>query len=154
MCLEVYCRGEGENMYDLSGLYYQMKRDILVFGMAGLLFLLCSHFWVLEKRNIKDFLIGISCCFLCVCSFGYHYYIINKMEISMYEGAFVEEHRENPYLFRMEYCFSNEGGMKPLFYLDVFSKKNIYPSEFEENVIYRIYYEEKTNVIVKIERLE
>ena len=141
-------------MYNLSGLYYQMKTDTLVFGVVGLLFLVCSRFWILEKRNVKELLIGVICCFLCICSLGYHLYFINDLKVSIHEGIFIEEHRENPYVFRMEYCFLNEGGLKPLFYLDIFSKKDIYPTEFEEDVMYRIYYEEKTDVIVKVEKLE
>ena len=141
-------------MYDLSGLYYQMKTNASVLGMVGLLFLICSRFWVREKRNVKELLIGILCCFLCICSLGYHFYVINDLKVSIHEGTYVEEHRENPYLFRMEYCFSNDGGLKPLFYLDVFSKKDIYPNKFEKDVVYRIYYEEKTDVIVKVEKLE
>lgn len=141
-------------MYNLSGLYYQLKTNVLVFGTVGLLFLLCSRFGILEKRNVKELLIGVICCILCVCSIGYHVYVINNFTVSVHEGTFIEEHRENPYLFRMEYCFSNEEGLKPLFYLDIFSKKEIYSAKFEKDVIYRIYYEEKTNVIVKVEKLE
>lgn len=141
-------------MYDLSGLYYQMKTSGLVFGLVGILFIICSRFWILEKRNIKELLIGVTCCLLCVCSLGYHLYVINDLKVSIHEGFFIEEHRENPYLFRIEYCFSNEGGLKPLFYLDIFSKKNIYPNEFEEGAMYRIYYEQKTDVILKVEKLE
>lgn len=141
-------------MYDLSGLYYQMKIDGLVFGLVGVLFLLDSRFWNLEKKNKKDLLIGLVCCTVCVCSLVYHYHVISDLKVSVHEGEFVEEHRESPYLFRMEYCFSNEGGVKPLFNLDIFSKKKIYPNNFEEDVKYRIYYEEKTNVIVKVEKLQ
>ena len=36
----------------------------------------------------------------------------------------------------------------------IFSKKKIYPADFEEGVEYRIYYEEKTDIIVKVEKLE
>ena len=82
-----------------------------------------------------------------------HYQVISELKVSVHEGEFVEEHRENPYLFRTEYSFSNEGGVKPLFHLDIFSKKKIYSNDFEEDMRYRIYYEEKTDVIVKVEKL-
>lgn len=141
-------------MYDLSGLYYQMKVDSIVFGIVGLLFLFDSHFWILEKIKKKDLLIGLICFVLCICSLVYHYHVISELKISVHEGEFVEEHRENPYLFRMEYCFTNEGGLKSLFYLDIFSKKKIYSNDFEEEMRYRIYYEEKTDVILKVEKLE
>ena len=77
MQLEVYFHGKGVKMYDLSGLYYQLKTDALVFSVVGLLFLVCSRFWILDKRNIKELLIGVICYFLCICSIGYHLYVIN-----------------------------------------------------------------------------
>ena len=141
-------------MYDLSGVYYQLIVDALVFGLVGVLFLLTSRFWIPEKKNKKDFLIGLICIVLCAGLLIYHGGIINDYKISMHEGEFVEERRENPYLFRKEYCFSNGTELKPLFYLDIFSKKKIYPADFEEGVRYRIYYEEKTDIIVKVEKLE
>lgn len=85
MHLEVHCRGRGESMYDLSGLYYQMKSDGMVFGIVGLLFLICSRFWIMEK-NTKDLLVGILCSFLCVCSLGCHAYVINNLKVSVHEG--------------------------------------------------------------------
>ena len=141
-------------MYNLSSLYYQMISNGVVFGIVGLICLVCSHFWNLDKRNVKELSIGIVFLILCMCSLGKHYFIIAHPEISVHEGAFVDEHRSNPYLFRREYCFTNEEGLKPIFYLDIFSKKNIYPKEFEKGKMYRIYYEEKLDVIVKVEKLE
>lgn len=141
-------------VYDLNGLYYQMKSDGWVLGIVGLVFLLSSHFWAAEKRNLKELMIGIICSLLCICFTGYHIYVINNLNVAVHEGTFVEENRENPYLFRMKYCFTSAKGLKPLFYLDIFSKKKIYPDKLEKGVVYRIYYEEKTDVIVKIEKLE
>ena len=48
--------------------------------------------------------------------------------------------------------FSKDGekGSKG-FTLDIISKKKIYPSEFKKGKVYRIYYEERTNIIVKVE---
>ena len=41
-------------MYNLNGLFYQLKTNALVFGVVGLLFLICSRFWCIEKRNVKN----------------------------------------------------------------------------------------------------
>lgn len=54
----------------------------------------------------------------------------------------------------MEYCFTNGTELKPVFCLDIFSKKQIYPDDFVEGKKYRIYYTEMGNVIVKVEELE
>lgn len=140
-------------MYDLSGLYYEMIINGLIFGIVGLEFLFFSKFWM-DEKNIKDLMLGLFLIVLCISFLCYHSYVISDLEISVYEGIFIDENRENPYLFRMEYCFGDKGKEKTLLYLDIFSKKKLYSDEFEKDVMYKIYYEEKTDVIVKIEKLE
>lgn len=131
-----------------------MKSDAFCFGMVGILFLVCSRFWIIEKRNKRDLLIGLVSVLLCICSVGYHYYAISRLEVGIHEGFFIRENRDNPYLFRMEYCFSNSDDLKPIYYLDVFSKKEIFPEELTEKNMYRVYFDKRTEVILKIEKLE
>ena len=141
-------------MYDLSGLSYQLESAAIVFGTGSLMFLIRSHFWTAEKRNFRELMIGILFSVLFIGLTGYYMRIINNLEISVQEVTFVDENRESPYLFRTEYCFINEKDKKELFYLDSFSKKKICPEGFIKGKKYRIYYEEKTDVIVKTEKLE
>ena len=54
----------------------------------------------------------------------------------------------------MDYCFSNEKGLKPVFNLDIWTKKEIYPKDFNKKQKYRIFYEEETDTIVRIEKME
>lgn len=138
-------------MYNLSGLYYVMKSNGVIFGLVGIIFFICSHFWDPKKKNMKDLKIGII---VVLCFTGYYAYAIADLKISMHEGVFIEERRENPFLFRKEYCFSNEDGLKPVFCLDYFSKKEVYPEEFEKGIRYRIYYEKRTNIIVRVDKVE
>lgn len=138
-------------MYNLSGLYYVMKSNGVIFGLVGIIFFICSHFWDPKKKNMKDLKIGII---VVICFTGYYAYAIADLKISMHEGVFIEERRENPFLFRKEYCFSNEDGLKPVFCLDYFSKKEVYPEEFEKGIRYRIYYEKRTNIIVRVDKVE
>ena len=110
-------------MYNLSGLYYVMKSNGVVFGLVGIVFFICSHFWNPQKKNMKDLKIGIIVVLCFLCFTGYYAYAIADLKISMHEGVFIEERRENPFLFRKEYCFSNEDGLKPVFCLIIFQKK-------------------------------
>lgn len=126
----------------------------LHFGLVGIIFFICSHFWDPKKKNMKDLKIGIIVVLCFICFTGYYAYAIADLKISMHEGVFIEERRENPFLFRKEYCFSNENGLKPVFCLDYFSKKEVYPEEFEKGIRYRIYYEKRTNIIVRVDKVE
>lgn len=50
--------------------------------------------------------------------------------------------------------FTNDGKPKLGVKLDVKSKKEIYPNDFEKDVKYRIYYEERTDIILRVEKME
>ncbi len=72
------------------------------------------------------------------------------------EGAFVYEYRDSrvapPLPLTAGYVFDvvdEEDNL--VFYLDVYSKKKIYPYEFIENKTYKVYYEKDTKIIVGIE---
>lgn len=119
-----------------------------------LIFLISSRFWVKEKRKAKELVLGIVCMFLAIGTITYYLYVIRNPKISIHEGFFIEEHRENRSVTRWEYVFTNDKGLKPVFYLDISSKKNIYPDDFETKNKYRIYFEERTDIIVKVELLE
>ena len=79
-------------------------------------------------------------------------------DVSSYTGEFIESHRNSrvapPLPVTSEYVFWNGEGKRQVFYLDVFSKKEIFPSEFEVHQKYTIYYDEFTNVIIKVEAIE
>lgn len=140
-------------MYNFGGIYYEMKSEAIVYMVSGIVFLILSRFWNMDKRNIKEAILGCICIVLTICSIIYYVHIINNPIISTHEGYFVSEYRVNKHILKKEYCFSNGNERKPVFYLDVLTKKKIYPEDFNSNQKYRIFYEEKSNVIIKIEEL-
>lgn len=141
-------------MYNLGGIYYQMKSDAILYIVLGVVFLILSRCWNMDKRNTKEMIIGVVCIVLAIGSIIYYSIIINNSRISTHEGYYVSEQRVNTYILKREYCFSNEDETKPVFYLDVLTKKEIYPENFDSNQKYRIFYEEKSDVIVKVEEIQ
>ena len=79
-------------------------------------------------------------------------------DVSSYTGEFVYSHRNSrvapPLPFTTKYVFWNGEGKKQPFYLDSFSKKEIFPYEFESGQKYTIYFDEFTNVIVRVEIID
>lgn len=79
-------------------------------------------------------------------------------DVSSYTGEFIETHRNSrvapPLPFTDEYVFWNGEGKRQVFYLDIFSKKEIFPYEFVSDQKYTIYFDEFTNVITKVEVLK
>ena len=142
-------------MYNLGGIYHQMKYDAIFFGGIGIIFLICSHFWNGKKRNIKELSIGLFCCICSVCTIGYYTYVIQNLKIDTCIGTFAEELRENPYLVRKIYCFIDDTEKSKLsFKLDILTKKDIYPDEFQKGNEYKVYYDRRTKVIVKVEEVK
>lgn len=75
-------------------------------------------------------------------------------EISCYVGKYIENSPANePRLsfFSWIYVFDDGELSKETFYLDSFSKKKIFNKDFEEGKTYKIYYEEKDRIIVRVE---
>ena len=141
-------------MYNFRGIYYQMMTRIVVYAMVGILFILLSKCWIPQKRNLKKMLGGIIGIVLCLASIVYYSDIVKNSMILIHEGYFSREYRGNTGLFGMSYSFTNGDGVKPVFFLDVFSKKEIYPEDFNSQQKYRIYYENETNIIVCVEKIE
>lgn len=88
----------------------------------------------------------------------YHICLIQKAEVESYSGEFVEYHRNGviapPLPLTAEYVFWDGEGKKQKYYLDLISKKEIFPHEFETGKDYTIYYEKHTHVIVGVQMIE
>lgn len=113
----------------------------------------CSRFWSAVKRK-KDLIVGIFAGILFIGTVFCCQNIINEPNVAVYERTFVEWNRDSPSVTCMIYWFSDEEDSKSKFHFDVFSKKKIYPKDLDKDMKYRIYYEEKTEIIVKVEELD
>ena len=144
-------------MYNFSGVLYR------IWGVCGIVLLLGIVLVLLEKPWAKDFKLkkcrlGIFIIAFAIClSLAYTSRILFP-NVSSYTGEFVSYNRNSrvapPLPLTNEYVFWSGEGTKKVFYLDVLSKKEIFPSEFENNQIYTIYFDTFTKVIVKVELLE
>lgn len=145
-------------MYDYSGIIYKLLT-------RGLFFLLLSIVGILidkqrAKRKGKEFKIN-NCkgsLIALVFSVALCLFYVSRIvfpDISSYTGVYQYEHKKprGP-LLTQEYVFWNGGGKNKSFYLDVNSKKKIFPEDFEEAEEYIIYYDELTKIIVGVERVE
>lgn len=156
-------------MYDLSGLEYRLFSVGLISLFCGLVCFIIS----IHSNNIKRIqnkstkkshfnkeatILGVL--FVCISLIysGYYIFKIHQPIVCIHEGYFVEEYRNSrvapPLPFTVQYTFTNNNQSNRKFYLDVFSKSKIYDKEFEKNSKYLIYYEEDTNIIVKVDKVE
>lgn len=142
-------------MYDLSGLKYRIIAVGGIIAALGILCLIFSAFWNPQKRDIKGVLISIVLLLTSVVYSSIYLYRISNPIVLSYSGYFCDERRDSrvapPLPFTMAYTFSTTGKLDRTFYLDIFSKNTIFPREFDEEILYYIYYEKSTHIILKIE---
>ena len=95
-----------------------------------------------EKKSIRNacIILGVGV----IASLLFLVDIVNP-KVESYTGYFVREYRDSqvspplPYTFAYVFC-DGSSNPKPIFNLDIFSKKEIYPEDFVENQWYTIYY--------------
>ena len=144
-------------MYNYSGIFYR------IWGVCGIIFLVGVMCILLERPwkigfTLKKCKLGIGIVVFAVCLGLVYGSRILFPNISSYTGEFIETHRNSrvapPFPVTNEYTFWNSEEKKQVFYLDVFSKNKIYPFEFVKGQRYMVYYDEFTNVIVRVDVIE
>ena len=145
-------------MYNYSGLIYSM---IIYFNLAILIFLILFAdiaCYILSKKkrnhnklNKKNLLALIVLIVICL-SLGLNDAIrIVEKDVCVYTGEYLKEYRH--FGLQSRYYFGKTDDNK-VFYMDVFSKSEIYPYSFEEEEQYAIYYDRDTSIIVRVEPLQ
>jgi hypothetical protein len=140
-------------MYNFSGIMYRIWSTCGFLFFLGCLLIILEKPW--KKCNIKKCISGFVIALLGI---GLAVIYLSRMfypNISVYTGEFISSNRDSsvapPLPLTNEYCFWNGNEKKKVFYLDILSKKEIFPNDFETGEEYVVYYDEFTKIIVKVE---
>lgn len=128
-------------------------KTVGVFLAAAAVFLIEGRFWKTKDKKWKNIIIGSILIVVAIGFYAEYSYIIENPQVQVYEGEFVSKNSQK-YSGQWEYCFTDGVGLKPVFDARPSDLKRIWPDEFREDVWYRIYYEERTKTIVKVELME
>lgn len=142
-------------MYHYSGIVYRLWAVCGILALIGALCLLIAWRSRGDSRNRETVLAGVLCVLLAA-ALGIHYgYCLAKPDIQSFQGTFESEYRNSrvapPLPLTMEYTFRDTDGKAKVFYMDVLSKKEICSSGFEAGETYTVFYEGRTNIILKVE---
>ena len=141
-------------MNNYSGIVYR------IWGVCGVMLLLGVVCILFEKPRLhKNWLqrckFGLLTIAFAVCLGAVYASRIFFPNVLSYTGEFVDTHRNSrvapPLPLTNEYVFWNGEGKRKVLYLDVLSKKEIYPFEFETGEKYTVYYDSFTKVITRVE---
>lgn len=146
-------------MYNFSGIWYKLiirAASILV----GIGIIIKSE--IFNKRARKKFkitsrqnklrmigyvLIGLLFSLAALQSTVKSVYALNDPKIESFDGYYKQTPRAGTHAFE-------HNGKTIDLYLNVFFKRKIYPKAFEKDTLYKVFYEARTKVIVRIEALE
>lgn len=144
-------------MYNYSGLMYRICGVCGIIFLLGIICILFQTLWTKEFK-IRDCKVGLAAVVFAICLTIVYASRIVFPGVSSYAGKFIDSHRNSqvapPLPLTNEYIFWSGQGKKKVFYLDVLSKKEIFPYEFEEGKDYTIYFDDFTHVIVRVEGVE
>lgn len=146
-------------VYDVGGLFYRVWwQGFAALLISGLVLLIVIIFQRRKKSkkdrkqaNKKDFIIPIIAMIVSSAYMFFFLYKANHPKIISHEGYFVRENRHRG--MEWEYCFTNGDEKKKIFYIDSFTRKDIYAEDFSSEIRYRVYYEEDTKIILRIEEI-
>jgi len=146
-------------MYCFSGIWFRIVACGAFFLLGGIVFLLLSKFWNASLIIKKHFFKGLIITLFAVGYILYHVFLLVSPSISYATGRLVESRRDSrvapPWPVTWAYVFDTGDDVKQRYYIDSFSKHKIFPTEvLNSNSVYRVYYEERTKIILKIEECE
>ena len=144
--------------YDFSGLWYHVKCDLFFVGLL-ILFeivgLLLPHLNISLSKKVWEKIVIAILCTIQICSVYELTTYIRNPDVKVCEGVLARENRRHSYsMFTWDYKFEDADGNTTYALLDSFTRKKMLPEGFVEGEEYRVYYEDNTDIIVKIEKLE
>ena len=144
-------------MHDFSGVWYRIWGVCGIILILGVVLILFERPWA-KNFGLKKCKLGLVIIAFAICLGLVYVSRIVFPDVSSYTGEFVESHRNSrvapPFPLTNEYVFWSGEGERQVFYLDIFSKKEIYPHDFISERKYTIYFDEFTNVITRVEPIE
>lgn len=143
-------------MLNYDGIIYRIWTVGGILVLLGITLLLMGCFGSKSHRDKKLLRAALVSLITAVLITAFFLFKLFNPAVASHEGHFIRSNRKSGAPFQYEFVFSttNPKDPNPVFYLDSFSKRKIFPSEFDKNVRYRIYYEETTKIILGVEILE
>ena len=145
-------------MYNYSGITYRLWGECGIIALLGIVCLVIAFISSKPESLKRNSVIGIVALVTAVLSSLEYVSSIKNPDIQVFEGTYSEGYRDSrvapPLPFTWKYRFVDTEGTNGNYYIDTFTKKEIFNEDLIKGERYRIYYEADTQIIVKIEPIE
>lgn len=143
-------------MYDYSGIVYRLWGQCGIAILLGLM-LVISYKDRSSKGDMGQLYGGIALIAVALIWGARYCACLIAPDVQSVNCTFLDESRNSriapPLPFTMQYIVQDESGEKYRLYLDVISKKDIFPEDFCVGEQYVIYFESETDIIVAVDRI-
>lgn len=142
-------------MVNSGGLIYRIFAVGVIFLLFAVLLFCIRKYSNSKKVQKTEAIIALVIAVYSLFYIGFYTYKAFSPDVQYHDGYISREYRASsvapPLPFTMAYVFTDSDNLKPTFYLDSFSRKEICPQGFDKDVKYRVYYEKDTNIILAVE---
>ena len=142
-----------DSLYNFSGILYRMGIVCSVLVLLGIVCILLERMPAKKWKKRADKMGWIMIAGSILLALFYASSIVFP-DVSAYTGEFVGRHGNGKGFMIKEYVFWTGEGTKKVLSMDIFSKQEIYPQEFVEGKEYRVYFDERTRIVVGVESIE
>ena len=143
-------------MLNYEGIVYRIWAEGGAFLLLGIFGLIIAGIGRLSFDK-ECFVVGILTILLglytCI---EYTVYLFSP-KVESFQAELDTQYRDSrvapPLPFTWEYTFYDETGQLYTVYLDTFAKKKIFPEDFQVGEVYKVYYEDKSDIILGVEKV-
>ena len=86
-----------------------------------------------------------------------HTVYLHSPKVESFQAELYRQYRDSstaaPLPFTWKYMFYDEIGQLYAVYLDTFAKKKIFPEDFQVGEVYKVYYEDHSDIILGVEKV-
>lgn len=143
-------------MLNYEGIVYRIWAEGGVLVLVGICGLLISN---IGRPSFKKdfFIVGILAILMGLYS-GIEYTVhLRSPKVESFQAELYRQYRDSstaaPLPFTWKYMFYDETGQLYAVYLDTFAKKKIFPEDFQVGEVYKVYYEDHSDIILGVEKV-
>ena len=143
-------------MLNYEGIIYRIWAEGGIFLLLGIFGLVIAGIGRISFDK-ECFFMGILAILLGLYAGIEHTVHLRSPKVESFQAELYRQYRDSstaaPLPFTWKYMFYDETGQLYAVYLDTFAKKKIFPEDFQVGEVYKVYYEDHSDIILGVEKV-